>query len=253
MSNIHTLFKSDVYLEPQSHRYFDSNGNEYMSVSRFLKFLYQSFEQKTAYKMASQEKRDEWKSHANFAAGQGTNMHEALELYNKTGQILEHNSHLSEAIKSIMFEYKDYYQTFDEICLFNRDYRVAGTTDKICITTRHKSSEVDIADFKNNIKGISYYSDYKDRLYEPLSHLHDCNYVKYSIQLSLYAHFFEELTGRKVRQIYIHYIPPHDPMKHYKIPVMYMKNDVVTLLEHHKENVLKTLQPHPIIQLEDEF
>ncbi len=253
---IHSLFPNKVTLEPISHTYQCNNGNQYLSVSKFLSLLSERFEDTIAYKRASEETRLEWKGKGKTAADHGTNIHEALELYNKTGQILQTNAHLEQAVKSITGEYSGYHQSYDELCLYNDKYRVAGTTDKICMISNRKDCEVDLSDFKTNIsKGIYYYSDYKKRMYPPLEHLQDCNYVKYSLQLSIYAYFFEELTGRRVRQLYIHFIPPNDMMQHRKIPVMYMKNDVKALLELHKDKILNIVEPITISQTaeEDEF
>jgi len=104
------------------------------------------------------------------------------------------------------------------------------------------TSDFDLSDFKTNSrKGIVYYSKYGKRCFEPIGHLQDCNYVRYSLQLSVYAYFMEQLTGRKVRQMWIHYIPSDNYMAHRRIPVMYMKNDVLLLLEFYKNVILSRL------------
>lgn len=254
MSNLHTLFPSLVSLEPISHTYSDRDGKQYLSVSEFLRMLSERFEDTQAYKKADSETRDVWKSKGKTAADHGTNIHEALELYNKSGQILKTNEQLAPAIRSITDEYKDYNKTYDEICLYNSEYRIAGTTDKICALSNRKDSEVDLSDFKTNIsKGVYYHSDYKKRMFAPIDHLQDCNYVKYSLQLSIYAYFFEQLTGRKVRKLFIHFIPPQDMLKHQKIPVIYMKNDVIMLLKKYKNKILNLVQPQVLITETEEF
>lgn len=241
---VHTLFSSDVVLEPISHTYQNSKGEQYLSVSKFLGLLSEKFEDTPAYQRADELTRLQWKEKGRAAANHGTTIHNALELYSQTGQILSENAFMEEAIKSITSEYKDYHQSHDEICLYNNEYRVAGTADKICLLSNRKDSEVDIADFKTNIsKGIQFHNDYKKRLFHPLDHLQDCNFVKYSLQLSLYAYFFEQLTGRKVRKMWIHFIPPHDLTKHYKIPVMYLKNDVRLILEYYKPQIMNIVEP----------
>jgi len=244
---IHNLFKQEVVLEPELHKYFDSDGKEYLSVSKLISLLSEKFEDTIAYRRATEATKAEWKEKGRVASTHGTNIHNALELYNQTGQILIENAQLEAPIKSIIGEYKDYHQTHDEVCLFNKEYRVAGTTDKICIVSRSKDSEVDLADFKTNIsKGIYFFSPYKKRLYSPFDHLQDCNYVKYSFQLSIYAYFFELLTGRRVRHLYIHFIPPHNMLEHRKIPVIYLRNDVKLLLDTYKQQIINILEPQTI-------
>ncbi len=250
---MHNLFKNSVYLEKDTHTYLDSAGRQYLSVTKFIAMLAERFEDTHAYKIASEETRATWKAKGKFAADHGTNIHEALELYNKTGQILESNRELEPAINSITADYKEYHQTHDEVCLFSDKYRIAGTTDKICTISNRRDCEVDLADYKTNIaRGVYYHSDYKKRMYPPLDHLQDCNYVKYTIQLSIYAYLFEQLTGRKVRKLFIHFIPPGDMMQHQKIPVIYMKNDVKMLLDMHQERILNILEPK-VIEAEEEF
>jgi len=244
MSNIHTLFPSRVRLNVEDHTYQNAQGQQYLSVSNFLSMLSEKFEDSPAFARANDETKAQWKEKGRIASDHGTNIHNALELYNQTGQILQENSGIEDVIKSITGEYKEYHQTYDEVCLFNDTYRIAGTTDKICALSNRKDSEVDLADFKTNLKGcITMHSDYKKRLFYPMDHLHDCNYTNYSLQLSLYAYFFEELTGCKVRKMYVHFIPPGDMMSHYKIPVIYLKNDVRLLLEHHKQNIINIVEP----------
>lgn len=234
----HNLFPIKVKLEPLSHTYSCDEGNLYKSVTTLLKSISEKFEDTFAYKNATEEKRAEWKAKGTKAADDGTRIHNALELFAEMGQILPENEELRSAIESIHSEYKDYHKLHNEICLYNTDYKVAGTADRICAISNRKDCAVDIADFKTSgSKGIQFYSDYAKRLFPPFEHLHDCNYNKYQLQLSIYSYFFELLTGRKVRQLYIHFIPLDNPMNHRKIPVTYLKTDVLLLLEKYKEQI----------------
>jgi len=248
--SIHTLFANLVKLEPISHTYSDAEGTQYTSVTTLLKNISEKFEDTIAYKRASEDTRAQWKEKGRVASDHGTRIHNALELYNETGQILKENADLEQAIKSIIDDYRGYHKCYDEVCLYNKEHRIAGTADKICALSNRKDCDVDISDFKTNLnKGIAFYNDYNKRLFSPFEHLHDCNYVKYSFQLSIYAYFFEQLTGRRVRQLFIHYIPAHDYMQHKKIPVLYLKNDVELLLKKYSPKYIQEL----IIEEEEEF
>jgi len=142
----HGLFKSKVKLEPIKHIYTCDEGNEYKSVTTLLKTIAESFEDTFAYKNASEEKRAEWKEKGRVASDHGTRIHNALELYNETGQILKENSDLEQAIKSIIDDYKGYHKCYDEVCLYNKEHRIAGTADKICALSNRKDCDVDISD-----------------------------------------------------------------------------------------------------------
>lgn len=248
---MHNLFPNSVRLNHETHQYFDDAGREYLSVSKFIGLLYEKFEDSIAYKRANEETKKEWKNTGVRAANHGTNIHEALELYNNTGQILEANSHLEPIIKDITSHYSAYHKTYDEICLYSKEWRIAGTTDKLCALSNRSNSEVDIADFKN-WKSANFHSDYRKRMYAPIDHLQECNYIKASIQLSVYAYLFEELTGRRVRDLFIHHIPPEDMTKHRIIPVIYLKNDIKDLLKIHKDKILRLVEPQ-IVNIDTEY
>lgn len=239
----HTLFDAKVSLEPIKHIYTDKDGAEYKSVTTILKDIAEKFEDTFAYKNASEEKRAEWKEKGRDAADKGTRIHNALELFAESGFIKVEDLELEDVIRDIHSHYTGYNKLHNEICLYNEELKIAGTADRICAVSNRKDSAVDIADFKTSgSKGIQFYSDYNKKFFAPFDHMHDCNYNKYSFQLSIYAYFFELLTGRKIRQLYIHYIPLENPMEHKKIPVTYLKNDVKLMLEKYKVKVELTEQ-----------
>lgn len=245
---MHNLFPIKVKLEPVSHKYYDNQGRQYLSVSKVLSLLSEPFDRGiakfTAKKrgVSEEEVLAEWDKVRDDAANHGTRIHDALETYAKTGQILVENAHLEAGIKSVLAEYEDYNISHEEVCLYDEEFMVAGTTDKICVISNRKDSAVDIVDYKTNTrKGIEFFSKYNKNFYEPFSHLQDCNYVKYSFQLSIYAWMFQRLTGRKVRKMHLHFIPEDNMLNHRIIPVMYMKNDVEMLFKTHGSKIKELL------------
>ncbi len=231
----HGLFEEKVALEPIKHVYTHVNGDEYISVSKVLNMLSEPFENTFAYRNATEEKLAEWKAKGDDAREHGTAIHEALETYNqfKTCE----NPEWEEGLKSILEVYKGW-RSYDEVCLYDEQYRIAGTADKISAVGTGKNVSVVISDFKTNkSKGITYNSEYSKNLYPPFEHLSECNFIKYSLQLSLYGYMWENLTGRKIKRMFIHFIPPDDFTKHQVIPVVYLKNDVKLLLETYKPQI----------------
>jgi hypothetical protein len=77
--------------------------------------------------------------------------------------------------------------------VYNRDLGIAGTSDIVSIS---KNNTFDIADFKTN-KRFRFTGITKNDFYllPPISHLPNCEYFIYSLQLSLYAMLFESMTG----------------------------------------------------------
>lgn len=132
---------------------------------------------------------------------------------------------------------------YPEMLVWNHPTRTAGQTDWALIDDKF----VDIDDWKTNkvIKTLGYFN-YKEDKFQmmkgPLSHLHDCNHVHYSLQTSLYAYMIEQ-TGRTVRNLQFTHFPPlytdfetgepgppdeHNPVVY---PVKYMKDEIEEILK----------------------
>lgn len=238
---MHTLFPIEVRFKEDTHQYFNSAGEEYISVSHLLKTIAEEFDPDGKILAASAKKRGvspeelqkEWRATAKKGTDHGSRIHNALEYYDKTGQIHSADQELEPAIKSITSYYRDYYQCHNEIMLYSHKYKIAGTTDKLNIVSS-RGKWVDISDYKTNLKGITYFSKYGKTLLHPFNHLQDCSYVKYSFQLSLYAYMFEQLTNYKIRQLFIHFIDPIDHLQHRQIPALYLKPEVEYLLNEYE-------------------
>ncbi len=111
---------------------------------------------------------------------------------------------------------------------------VAGTSDKPMLKAISKTSPIDISDYKTNEK-IEFFNKRGTYLKYPLDYLQDCSYITYSLQLSLYAYFLECLTDRKIGRLFIHHIPIDDPLSHKIIPVAYMRDAAIKLLDYYND------------------
>jgi hypothetical protein len=236
--------QNEVFLEPVSHTYSNLSGRKFTSVSKVLESVSEKVDWSAIAgkvagkgKFAGMTKEDillAWDKNRDKAANHGTRIHNALERYSKEFKILSEDEDLTPMIKSIASTYVDYYQTFDEACLFSDQYGVAGTADKI-LQIKKGSPFVDIEDFKTNIsKGIEFFNKDNKYLISPVSHLQDCNFNKYSLQLSIYGLMYETLTGGKVRNLWIRFIPADNPMGHYRIMIPYLRLEALAVLEYHK-------------------
>lgn len=103
-----------------------------------------------------------------------------------------------------------------EALLYVLEWGWAGQADRVI----QDGQFVDIEDFKTNetikVQGFS-------RMQPPLQHLDDCNYIHYSLQLSLYGYMLE-YYGYKVRNLTL--LRPDGE----RIPVPYMKAEIKSLL-----------------------
>lgn len=129
-----------------------------------------------------------------------------------------------------------------ELMLWNNEYRVAGISDKVTIETIGNIRYVDIDDYKTNkkIETQSYQNkltgDFNKMLF-PVNDLMDCNFIHYSLQLSLYAYLLE-CFGYKLRSIKFTHLPLNEEktkvIGEQTYFVTYLREYVIKMLNHHR-------------------
>lgn len=245
-----------VSLDEATHTYTDRDGRNYMSVSKFRDRFKKPFDPSIAYNcagkgeyigMTPQQVIEKWDNYRDERSEIGTLYHNALELYEKTTTIKQEHENLRPMILSVTSEYRDYYRIYQEQVLYDTEYMIAGTGDKLLVTSSHKDAPIDISDYKTNEKGILVkdYDKHGKPVHKyflgPLSHLLESKYSDYALQLSIYAYMLEKKTGRRIGSLRIHFIPTKNPLAHFFIPVPYMKYEVIAMLEWHKANPVVSL------------
>ncbi len=236
------MIQNEVFLDNIPHIYKGvSDGRIYESVSRVLK-MYEPFVDwdSIAGKVAGKGKFKDyptkeavlklWKDNAKEAMDYGTAWHNSIERYQKMFTILPEDKDKEPVIKEIASHYKDYYRIESEATLYHPEYGLAGTSDKIIVTK--KGGEIFlVADYKTALKtgGIDYFN--KDGLYMlgPVSHLQSCKFVKYNLQLSIYAFMMERLTGMKCGGMWVTFIKEGSPLQ--RIYMNYLKNEAEAILK----------------------
>jgi hypothetical protein len=101
-------------------------------------------------------------------------------------------------------------------------------------------------------KGIVTFDKYGKHLLHPMEHMESCNFNTYALQLSFYAFMLERMTGRKVRQMHITFIPPNNYMNWKKIPVPYLKTDVINILNFYKSSILNKVNETTAVEQDKE-
>ncbi len=236
------LFEQQVYLNKETHQYFHlKNGLEYKPVSRIIDLVKNKFDKRVAKYCAGKgvyvgmdeaQVLEAWDAKSKRSSTHGTFLHDSLEYYEINKKCKEGSEHLLPVIKSVLAEYSDYKKIYQELILHNDKYTVAGTSDKPMLKAISKTSPIDISDYKTNEK-IEFFNKRGTYLKYPLDYLQDCSYITYSLQLSLYAYFLECLTDRKIGRLFIHHIPIDDPLSHKIIPVAYMRDAAIKLLDYY--------------------
>ena len=236
------------------HLYIDvETGDELQSVTRLLHEYQQEFDSDAmSNRIAKRDGRtqqsvlDEWKEKADTACDFGTNIHDVLErMFLAPGRILipqnDDEANILQAYnRTKQLEFLTG-EVIPEQIVFHKKYKLAGQSDLIhhCLPSSKysKIKQFDVGDHKTNAN-FRYYDPYCNYLKAPLNHLAQCEYNTYALQLSTYAYFYELMTGMKCRKLFVlYYWREHNIFQ--VIPMNYMKLEVMMMLKHYCENVLK--------------
>lgn len=164
---------------------------------------------------------------------------------------LPYDIRLKNVIKAINEEHNYYYEEIGQLMVFSEKYGVSGTVDRVSLRPFRRGFVkgqddyiVDLSDYKTakRKKVVSFDSTYvKDGkrksnrkfLYSPLSHLEQCSYTRYALQLSAYAFIIEEQYGFTIGRLKILFVYEDDNGEYQvmTIPVPYMRMEIQTLFE----------------------
>ena len=160
-----------------------------------------NFEKKHKGKTAA-EVKDLWKSAGQEACTLGTNLHACIEdTYN--------NVELKEDILQTVHKEYDLFRNFYrdtehkyepyrfEWRIFDEDIKVAGSID--AVFKKKDSGKYFIVDWKR-VKEIKVDNQYQTAL-PPISHLKDCNFTQYALQLNLYKYILEAKYGIEIDEL----------------------------------------------------
>ena len=247
------MWEGPVYLEPIQHKYHHRvTGKIYKSVTTTLSSIEPHFDaegvslaitkqldsvkQERYIGMTQTQILDYWQMLNDEANEYGTKVHNIMEKY-----LLANKWYYPKDNEEGQFEQKviDSYLSLkiDEGCgmwperiLFSEKYELAGMSDLIVDIN---DIFFDVGDYKTN-RVFNFHNPFgNETLHKPVSHLQNCQYSIYSLQLSIYAYMYElEFPKRKCRQIYVMYWDK-ELMIFQKIPITYLKNEAKQLLELH--------------------
>jgi len=217
----HPLTGEKLYFEEEKHiyAYIDKNNETHIlaSVSAFISQYMPKFDTVgMATRVASKKGIDvntviaEWEKKRNDACTFGTKIHAHQEamLKNESAEfdfVGEREIKIAEAGKQAIKDiYKKEWWLYQcELPVFSSQYKIAGTIDVIF----KRGNEWMIADWKTNEK-IDTRNFYGGKALNPISHLDDCSFVKYSIQLNLYERLLRNAgyisDKEKVRKTIFH-------------------------------------------------
>lgn len=229
-----------VTFDEKTHTYTcTETGKRFVSATTLLGKYKPVFDKEKAAKRVSAREGipyqlvlDTWEQQKQIACDRGTPIHKAMENFILHKQVDQDYS------RSMFVTFKDIISSFkplklhSEKLLFLKEFELAGTSD---IIIDHDNKFFSVLDFKTN-KKIRTCSAYNEFLLEPVEHLTNCEYSIYTLQLSLYAYMYEKMTGLKCREIAILFLEGEEWKK---ISSVYLKNDIINLLEYRKDDINK--------------
>jgi len=225
---------SDILFLEKDHKYLFSDIPAKMSVSGLLKKYEKPFDsQKIAKYVAERDgfsKEDileQWEFSKNYSCHKGSEFHkfvenylnrkkttidkDAIELFfskNKKfytpDSVKNYYGELALNIKNFMNFYnwwkEDHILLKPEFVIGDKESGICGTIDNL--SYNKKTNELVIFDYKTN-KEIKKTNPRKETFLKELKHLQQCEYMKYSLQLSLYSTIIEKNSNFKVPKSYI--------------------------------------------------
>ena len=232
-----------VVFNAENHTYKNpETGRYYTSVSGLLKKYKEPFDadffaSRTAAKTGKTKEQvlEEWAVNNKQACDKGHTVHDIFESYIKTGEVKD-EKYIGE-FKEI-FNIKDYKKVNSEKIVYDDENEIAGTSDIIADVD---DNYFDVLDFKTNKKFL-FFNKYNKYLLHPVSHLQECQYNDYSLQLSLYAYLYSLVTGKRLRQIRILY---HDGNKFHTYPVPYLYWEIKALIKNHGQKSISESKTNP--------
>jgi hypothetical protein len=203
---------------------------EYTSATTFISKFKKKFDadfhaKRVAEKegVTPEEIKERWKKINSESKVRGSNIHSAIDDYNKTGDIDTEYKEVIESLESLkLYDRKN---SKCEELVYNHNYKLAGTAD--CI--EDCGSTFNVYDFKTN-KKFNLYSQYKSFFLDPISHLSECEYNTYSLQLSLYAFMYQSMTGKNVGKLGILHLDADNKFTVFYSP--YLLSDINKMLNY---------------------
>jgi len=246
VTNAHPRDKHIEFDEP-THKYtIKGESNKWISCTGFLHDFFPHFDpDKTIDKMMASPKwleskyygktknqiKEEWSNSGKEASGAGTAMHLAIEQYmHGSPEVIE------PSIKDSI-EWK-YFTNFWNDCggdlvpyrseweVYSEPHKLAGSIDMIYY--RKSDNKYVIYDWKRS-KEIKTDNRFENG-YGPTSHLPNCNYWHYTLQLNVYKWFLETYYGLEIADLYIVILHP-DNTNYRRMRLNMLPDEVKEMLE----------------------
>lgn len=206
---------TELYYDDVSHTYIDSEGNEYLSGSKFAHQFSHEFNKaailpKYAEKNGLKEYQvDEyWGAKNKCSTTWGTAIHQAMETYGEHKAVADKLGKEVGVHPLVLPIVEDFFENSPGTRLFERfvahkETKRCGRIDSLLI---HEDGTITIEDFKTNAD-IYKSSDKPKYLKAPYNFLTNSSISEYTLQLNFYRAIIEA-SGKKVRGMKLHWLDP---------------------------------------------
>ena len=225
---------NDIYFDEPTHKYTNSKGTQFQSVTSWINRFHEPFDAETVAKKCAakrgvdyKELMTEWELEGKKSCVLGTEIHAVMERlwYRKSYHtILDKNSPLIDDYNSRVIKCKKLYEQLktrfvpvkSEYIVYDVDAALCGTIDFIAYDTQF--NKYVIFDYKTNKEIKSIPNKWTKPLYDPFSTLWDNELGKYSLQLSTYKAILEKnCPDISIGSMYLLHIPGGvNPIKSFK-------------------------------------
>lgn len=221
MTDIELWNFHDIHFDPVPHKYTDSLGTNFTSVTTWVKNFesvqdWDEIAKKSAAKAgcSPEELRAKWKRAGDYSCALGTEVHAYMENLMQHKRYLPHfdpqypemesdyNSRIPVCNNVYQMITQKYIPVREELIVYNSKWKLCGTIDLLAYNT--ETGQFAILDYKTNkeIKKDNPWS----RMTGPFCEYPDCNYYHYSLQLSTYKAIIENATHLRIGDLMLIHI-----------------------------------------------
>lgn len=245
----------NITFDEGPHIYTVNGDSDYTSVTTFVHQPFSHFDSDKIIKMILKKK--EWRTDPTYkyyqktaeeikamwdlngasASGAGTKMHYDIECY-YNGMDVKNDSIEFKYFLDFARDYSNLEPYRTEWCVYHEELKLSGSIDMVF---RDKNTnEFYIYDWKRS-KEISYESYGNKTSHLPcLSHIQDCNFWHYSLQLNTYRAILEKKYGLKISGLFLVICHPDSWTGTYdRIETHDLRKEVEDLFEWRKETLLQ--------------
>jgi hypothetical protein len=226
---------NNIVFNESDHTYL-LNGKKCTSVTQAISSFKKPFDTEiiasryaNKHGLETQDVIDEWDNIRIESTSRGSELHKYAEMRFLSKKYIpeEKASPLCNMFDKFYSDVKDRLIPVKlEFVVGDEEFLVGGMLDKLFYNTTAKALQ--IWDYKTN-KEILRHSKYKNKMLGELSHLQECEFNTYSLQLSIYKLIIERNTNLKLGNSYIVWI--NDANEKYKvIGTDYMEREAMIIL-----------------------